>query len=485
MKTTVIEIPVELKSAIEHLVTVATKASKTAEANRRLDCMRLEESMRDAARAVEVAGLELVVQAADVAAPFIRVSGKTLFEVGRFATTYHFAAGPVAVERSLYREVRNGPTFDPIAMKMGLVSRTWSPGAASQMAYLLARGTSREAEETARQLGRLPFSRSSFERIAHVVGELYVIRHADIDQELIEAFEMPEGAAGIAVSIDRVSVPMEEPIPGAPARTRKKRRKPRKGAKGRRGRKRAGSKKRRAKRVIERNYRMAYCGALTIVDNDGETLHTIRYGRMAQGDAIDLVEGLASDVMALRDQRKKLAVTLVLDGAHELWNLVDQQLNEKALGIRPHRLIDLFHFLEKLHEAAKAIHGEGEAKAVLRRWKLRLMNAKTAAKTILAELRASANDTQAVHDAITYIENAADRMDYATAREQGRPVGSGSVEATCKSLVAMRMKRPGARWKEDTGEHIIQLRALALSDRWDAALRLTLEPLRRAVRTAA
>jgi hypothetical protein len=90
-----------------------------------------------------------------------------------------------------------------------------------------------------------------------------------------------------------------------------------------------------------------------------------------------------------------------------------------------------------------------------------------------------------VHDAITYLDNHRERLGYSGARRRGLPIGSGNTEATCKSLFTVRMKRSGARWKERTARDVIHLRALALSDRWNAGLQLTLAPLRKAVRVAA
>jgi hypothetical protein len=86
-----------------------------------------------------------------------------------------------------------------------------------------------------------------------------------------------------------------------------------------------------------------------------------------------------------------------------------------------------------------------------------------------------------VEAAIRYFRARLARMDYAAARAVGLPIGSGNVEATCKSLVSVRMKRPGARWKHTTGDEVLQLRALQLSDRWAAAVQRAIRPLAKPV----
>jgi hypothetical protein len=280
-----------------------------------------------------------------------------------------------------------------------------------------------------------------------------------IEEALIRSFEVPAEAKSVSVSLDRVTVPMEEPKPRPPGR-------PKKGA---------------PKRPVQRVFRMAYCGTVTLHDAKGEALHTIRYGCMPDSDEKALVTAMASDVLALRAKRPDLQVMALADGSPENWNLLGEALDEKSFG-QVHRLIDFWHLLEKLAAAAKVIHDKDAVAGVIRRWKLHLLNTNDAASDILEELTTSGKDhvrvgeDRPVHEAMTYLENNAERMKYATARFLGLPIGSGAVEATCKSLVGIRMKRPGSRWKHDTGEHIIQLRALALSDRWDQAMDLTLRP---------
>jgi hypothetical protein len=58
-------------------------------------------------------------------------------------------------------------------------------------------------------------------------------------------------------------------------------------------------------------------------------------------------------------------------------------------------------------------------------------------------------------------------MRYAEWKAKQLLIGSGVVEAACKTLVTQRMKRSAMRWRHEGGQAILTLRALAQSDRFE------------------
>ena len=68
----------------------------------------------------------------------------------------------------------------------------------------------------------------------------------------------------------------------------------------------------------------------------------------------------------------------------------------------------------------------------------------------------------------TYFQNQRDRMDYAGDQARGLPMGSGVVEAACKTLAPQRLKRSGMSWR-DGQQAILTIRSLQQSHRWTAA----------------
>jgi hypothetical protein len=442
-----------------------------------VDYGAVEDRIAERARRIEGASHQAILQALDIDVPAVVIGGKRYVRVGRCEAPYHTLAGSVSVERSLYREsgtrggTPEGRVVDPVSLRAGVVGDGWLPHTARGMACAGQQGTSREAATLAAEWGRAPYSRSSFERVTHLVGALTVAAHQDIEDVLIDAYEVPKEARSLSVSLDRVSVPMEEPRPRPVGR-------PRKDA---------------PKRPVARNFRMAYCGTVTLHDKDGAALHTIRYGCMPEGDLTGLRDRLVADVDTLVSKRPRLPIELLCDGAPEMWSLLEEGFTPEKFKGPLTELVDLYHVLEKLAPAAAVLDGAA-ASTTLAAWKLALLNQPNAAATIRTELIRSGKEhvrvgtERPVHAALTYLTSQseeADRMNYARARNLGLPVGSGNVEATCKSLFEQRLKRCGARWKTATGEHIVELRALALSDRWGPAIELTLRPLRKAVRPAA
>ena len=232
---------------------------------------------------------------------------------------------------------------------------------------------------------------------------------------------------------------------------------------------------------------MAYCATVTLHDREGKALHTIRYGRMpptpgsvesfTHRQVKRLMEGLQRDVAALRAQRPDLPVVLLADGAPELWNLFEEYLNERTLGIAPRALIDAWHALEYVSAACRLLEKHEWAwPGSFERMKRWLLQEEHGVERVQDE-----TGGRPVGDAIRYLSARKNLMRYAQAHRHRFPIGSGAVEATCKSLVSQRMKRSGCRWKPRTGDEVLQLRALQLSDRWEPPMDAVLRRLRKPV----
>ena len=464
----------ELVQSFQNLLDFVDDKARSARGGHIVDYGDLEKKIREHLNDIEMCSHAHLLQAHDVDVPGITIGEDTYYRIGHALGTYNTMAGPVEIHRAIYRKAgeRNSKTVDVISQRTGVTGRGWLPQTAASMAFMMQQGTSREAVNAATQLVILPYSRVAFERVGHLVGESYLKHKVEIEDKTIDTFEIPEETCAISVGLDRASIPLEEPIPRKPGR-------PPQNA---------------PKRSIQRVFKMAYCGSLTLHDADGEALHTFRYGTMPEKDPLLLCWHIANDVHRIMERKPGLRLILLADGAHEMWDLLERHfVNDPYFGT-PHRLVDFWHLVEKLSPAAKVIHGGEKGQAKLKKWRDLLLKKKNAAQQILDQLHQSGceqvavGEDKPVHAAITYLENhfvKSGRMDYVTARKWKLPIGSGNIEATCKTLVEVRMKRAGSRWKQDTGEHIVQLRALALSDRWAKAMSLLHERNSKGVRPAA
>lgn len=139
-------------------------------------------------------------------------------------------------------------------------------------------------------------------------------------------------------------------------------------------------------------------------------------------------------------------------------------------------ILDFFHASEYLNDLAKVWHPQNEeaARELGKTWSHRLKHEGGAATLKVLEdldLRGRAPATREVHRQVTqYIRNNVHRMDYPRYRANGWLIGSGHIEAACKTIVGQRLKGTGMRWSESGAHAVASLRALFKSEpsQWDS-----------------
>lgn len=182
-------------------------------------------------------------------------------------------------------------------------------------------------------------------------------------------------------------------------------------------------------------------------------------------------EGAAEFGLLLRQEARRrglgraLKVVFIGDGAAWVWEVARVNFPGAVL------ILDFYHALQHVHGLIEALWGQDTAESyrASKRWKSWLLKDK--ADQIIRQAReqlARALDTEQAESQIGYLEHNLARMSYGSFRKAGYFIGSGVVEAGCKTVVGKRMKCSGMFWSEEGGQGILDLRCAYLSNRLDA-----------------
>jgi hypothetical protein len=157
-------------------------------------------------------------------------------------------------------------------------------------------------------------------------------------------------------------------------------------------------------------------------------------------------------------------VCVIGDGALWIWNIADEQFHGAC------QIVDLYHAREHYWTVARACFKSKEEQnkwAEDRRLELNGGKVEDVIKAIGTLAFLPGYDKELCEREIGYFEKNKERMRYADFKKRGLFVGSGVMEAGCRTVVAQRLKQSGMHWTVSGANNIIALRCSLLSNRWE------------------
>lgn len=416
------------------------------------DFEQFERDLHEKVMAVERELLAEDMERADVDAPAIVYEGATWRRAMRAEATYMTAAGEVRVERTLYRD-RTDPAeraLVPMEKRLGIVEDFWTPLAARTATWVVAQMTPKLGEELLERVGNMQPSKSSLDRLPKALSERWEDNRKEFEQLLQVDTLIPPGTTSVCVSIDGVLAPMKD---GEAVATR--------------------ARAARAGRISKgpAGYREIGCATLSFCNAQGDMISAVRVARMPESRKLSLKKTLLAELNAVLAQRPDLPIVKVADAADDNWRFLSDEVPDNDGGASA---IDFFHAAEHLHAAVAVVYGDGtlDTRRTFQDWRTVLLEDPEGVEKVirsLAYLKRKHPKIGLLATTLAYFRKHRPRMRYAELRARGLPVGSGVVEAACKTLVAQRMKQSGMRWSHDGGQAILTTRGWAQSDRFDRA----------------
>jgi len=368
--------------------------------------------------------------------------GRRMRSRGRRGKRLLTTLGRVNFARSFYQCQPCAQGRFPDDERLDIVQTTYSPGVRRLMARAGSQSQFEQAAEDLRCYAGLTVEAREVERVAEEVGRQVEQWRAAEQKRILQAAHTPVPAptsdVKFYISFDGTGVPMRKSELG-----------------GRRGKQADGSAR----------TRDAKLGCVfTQVGLDRECYpqrdpHSTTYVGAIESSE---VFGWHIYAEALRRGLEQAQTVIVLtDGARYNHTIVQTHFPGAV------HIVDLFHAYEHLTTLAQILWGQ-EAKPP-KGWRDRLEagDIDRLVRQAGQHLPTSALSKKAMLQQLRYFEKNASQMCYADYREKKFFVGSGVVEAGCRTVIGERLKQSGMRWSVRGANAIIALRCCILSGRFE------------------
>lgn len=367
--------------------------------------------------------------------------------------------GTIEIHRSLYQADVGGLVYCPLDDFWGMQGEFATEEVREAVAFSMAHLTADETEQLFDKCAWFHPSSTAIKHISNEIGD-FVETHSDTLLPAIRQSDQMSSETDILVaSMDGVNVLLREPgtQQGRPAE-------------------RPGLKVSSSHNTA---YKNAMAGAVSCyrASSDPEErpqrLQSRYVARMPQERAVTFKEDFEEEVLTAEEKLLPEVIKIFLcDGHRSIWSYAEAN----PIYDDYEKLIDFYHTAEHLSKAGEALFGKSSesSHAWYHKYRKKLLENDDGAEAVLRsmdyygqKLNLSKSRREKLAQERTFFKRNKVRMAYADFLDRGLPIGSGPVEAACKSIVKTRLCRSGMRWSRQGGQHILHLRCFVKSNRWN------------------
>ncbi len=367
--------------------------------------------------------------------------------------------GAMSMKRRVYQNASDCKTHVPLDAAWGMHGERMTIEVREALAFSCAHVTPEETHQLLSKTGMFHPHPTQIKREVDKIGRHIAQHYEDWDERIRAKEEIPQQTHSLVASMDGVNVLLKE-----------------KAAQRGRPKQRPGTHN---PKEAATAYKNAMVGSISSYGatppNEKRPPRLVcRYAsHMPEYGAATFRAKFEAELDAAEAQCPPDVVKIMLcDGATQIWSYVEQ--HERYDDYE--KLVDYYHTVEHLALAAQALFGDGtdEARKWYDKYATRLLEDDTTAQSIrhsiayyCKKIKLSQSCAKKAKAQYTYFRRNKAKMRYAQFRKRGLPIGSGPVEAACKTLVKTRLGRSGMRWSRQGGQNILALRTYVKSNRWE------------------